>query len=109
MLPQHGIAPLPSATPKYSLSAFNLNSGGCPSVGQGKLARCAEERFAIVEEAIQRVYDFARISVHQLSAICGQEADYYLRLIFQRGAALYPTPKQDPPPSCHFTRCESSV
>ena len=109
MLPHHGIPPLSSATPRYSLSAFNINNGGRPSVGQGKLARCVEERFTIVEEAVQRVYDFARISAHQLSAICGQEADYYLRLIFQRGAALHPTPKQDTPPSCRFTRCESPV
>ena len=109
MLLHHNVTPLPSTTPTYSLSAFNLTRGGYPSADQGKLGRHAGDGSAIVEEAVQRVYDFARISAHQLSAICGQEADYYLRLIFQRGAALHPTPKQDTPPSCRFTRCESPV
>ena len=109
MLPHHNVTPLPSTTPTYSLSAFNLTRGGYPSADQGKLGRFAEDRSTIVEEAVQRVYDFARISAQQLSAICGREADYYLRLIFQRGEVLHPTPDQEPPLSCQFTRCESIV
>ena len=109
MLPPHSITPLSSTTPTYSLSAFNLAGSGYSSTDQGKLGRHAGDGFAIVEEAVQRVYDFARISAQQLSTICGREADYYLRLIFQRGEVLHPPPEQEPPLSCQFTHCESTL
>ena len=109
MLPNHETAPPPSATLAYSLGAFKLDSSRLPGVDQAKPRRDAEACFSVIEDAVQRVYDFARTSAQHLSALCGLDEDYYLRLIFQRGGFLLPTAEQEPLSSCQFPRCESFV
>ena len=106
MPPSHKIASPPSST-ACSLGAFSLDSSRVPRVDQAKPRRDEEGRFSVVEDAVQRVYDFARTSAQHLSALCGLDEDYYLRLIFQRGGFLFSTTEQEPLSSCQFSRCES--
>lgn len=105
MLSSHITIP-PYAPVAHSLGAFRVHGIQSPSVDQEKLARRAEEHNAIIENVVRRVYEFARTSARHLSDVCGQEEDYYLRLIFHHGAALHPMLEQDAFSSYQFTSCE---
>ena len=97
----------PNASATHSLGAFKVHGLKSPGVDQAKLARRAEEHYIIVEEVVQRVYDYARTSAQHLSNVCGREEEYYLRLMFHRGAVLHPMPEQEALSSCQFTTsCE---
>ena len=96
----------PNASATHSLGAFKVHGLKSPGVDQAKLARRGEERSAIVEEVVERAYDFARTSARYLSSVCGHEEDYYLGLIFNRGKLLHPMPEQDVFSSCQSTSRE---
>lgn len=106
MLSNHTPIP-PYVQVAHSLGAFKVHGPKSPCVDQAKLARRAEEHYIIVEEVVQRVYDYARTSAQHLSNVCGREEEYYLRLMFHRGAVLHPMPEQEALSSCQFTTsCE---
>ena len=109
MLPSQPIVSLSSAPVIHSLGAFKVIGMKPPSVDHARLARRAEEHFTFVEDIVRRVYDFARTSARHLSNVYGYEEDYYLRLIFHRGAVLHPMPAQQPFSSCQPTRCELAL
>ena len=109
MLPNQPVLSLPSTSVAHSLGAFKVNSTKPPSIDQARLARRAEEHFTFVEDVVRRVYDFARTSARHLSNVYGHEEDYYMRLIFHRGAVLHPMPVQQSSSSCQLTRCESAL
>ena len=60
--------------------------------------RCLDEYLDTVEGAVQRVFDFAHTSAQHLVDTVGHDRDveYYLRMIFHRGAYLHPFPPAVP-------------
>ena len=107
---------LPTSSPPFcpvlAMSAFDCS---CPTsflnsnnetlerndshgVGDDASARWADEYLDTVESGVQQVLQFAETTARLLADTVGHghDAEYYLRLIFTRGAYLHPLPPAAP-------------
>ena len=61
-----------------------------PIVPEERFARRIESRLDAVEYAVQDVYEYAQHKARKLTRKLGRDPEYYLRVIFDRGAFIHP-------------------
>ena len=82
-----------------SLASLSLGPDGTPQHDHaGESERCLDEYIDTIEAAVQRVFEFAQTTAQHLADTVDhdRDAEYYLHMIFNRGAYLHSVPPAVP-------------